>query len=138
MCDATILLTNVHKLSLSTRPYRHFLFNALDCSLKRSGTASSFVFHSFDRLQQGCHICHHHLEKTEHCVQPHPSSELEIEEGQQNKPQMTDIMEYLRQQSYYYDNITNEEVQYLVVFCNKCICSCNLYLKKKHLGLFIL
>lgn len=29
---------------------------------------------------------------------------------------MTDIMEYLRQQSYYYDNITNEEVQYLVVF----------------------
>lgn len=71
MCDATILLTNVHKLSLSTRPYRHFLFNALDCSLKRSGTASSFVFHSFDRLQQGCHICHHHLEKTENIVFSH-------------------------------------------------------------------
>lgn len=55
-------------------------------------------------------------ENREHRVQPHPSSELEIEEGQQNKLQMTDIMEYLRQQSYYYDNIANEEVQYLVVF----------------------
>lgn len=58
-------------------------------------------------------------ENREHGVQPHPSFELEIEEGQQNKPQMTDIMEYLGQQSYYYDNITNEEVQYLVVFYNK-------------------
>lgn len=58
-----IITADLHPpmLTPSIRAYRQFLFNALDCCFQCSGSASRLILYSFNCLQQGRHVGHHHL-----------------------------------------------------------------------------
>lgn len=44
--------------------YPDFLCYSFDSGFESPGASGVLVFHCLHGLQEGCHICHHHLQET--------------------------------------------------------------------------
>lgn len=53
ICQYTVLIITHSQL----------LFNVFNSSLQSSGPLCGFILHCLNRLQEGCHISHHHLQQ---------------------------------------------------------------------------